>query len=102
MKKILIPAFFVGMILLTYVVAVAMTSARMDDTNVSFRTAEYELSDSEVAAVNYTRSEANKFPTEKTDIIKCYDLKETRTKKFFGWDLKVDTLKDYYKIRTHN
>lgn len=102
MKKILIPAFFVGMILLTYVIATATTSMRMDDENIRFETYKHELSDNEIAKINYTRPANNQLPTDGRDIIDCYDVKEIRTKKFFGWNLKVDTLKSYLLIEEKN
>jgi hypothetical protein len=83
MKKILIPAFFVGMILLSYVVAKATASVRMNDNDVM--------------AINQNRSAGDQLiVADRVDIFLCQEVRETRTKGLFGWDLKVDTLKSYY------
>jgi hypothetical protein len=98
MKKILIPAFFVGTILLTYLVAKATTSIRLNEKDVLFKTYTNSLSDNEVAAMNEAHRFATPLPTEHARVEECYDVKETRTKGFFGWELKVDTLKSYVNI----
>lgn len=97
MKKILIPAFFVGMILLSYIVAKATASLRLEDIDVHYTTYKDRLSDSEVIKINHNRG-SNPHLKTGSDITnyKCYDVKEIRTKKFFGWDLKIDTLSEYY------
>lgn len=102
MKKILIPAFFVGMILLSYTATKALIYMNMNDVEEHFRTYEYELSNNEVLTENYKRSEGNKFPTDRADIIRTYELKETRVKNGLGWDLTVDTLKQYFVTKTYN
>lgn len=97
MKKILIPAFFVGMILLSYVVAKATASVRMDDNDLHYTTYKEELSDNEVMAINQNRAANDQLiVAERVDIFLCHEVRETRTKGLFGWDLKVDTLKSYY------
>lgn len=97
MKKILIPAFFVGMILLSYVVAKATASLRLEDVDIYYTTYKNCLSDSEVTDINYNRGSNPHLKTGSgITNYKCYDVKEIRTKKMFGWDLKIDTLSTYY------
>jgi hypothetical protein len=98
MKKILIPAFFVGMILVTYLVAKATTTQRIKDNDIMFKKYTNEISDDEISAMNDAHRFVTPLPTENATVRACYDVKETRTKKFFGWDLKVDTLKSYIEI----
>jgi len=104
MKKILIPAFFVGMILLSYLVAKAAATFKMDDKNeILYTTYKDELSDSEVTDINYNRGSYPHLKTgDRVTNYKCYDVKETRTKKIFSWDLKVDTINTYYVTEDGN
>lgn len=98
MKKILIPAFFVGMIMVTYIVAKAAASIRLNDVDITFKTYQNTLSDTEIAKRNESRAYTNPLPTEDAEVIQCYDVKEIRTKTFLSWDLKVDTLRSYVNI----
>lgn len=98
MKKILIPAFFVGMISVTYLVAKATSTYRLNDTDIMFKTYENSLSDDEISALNDAHRFVTPLPTDGSSVHACYDVKEIRTKKLFGWDLKVDTLKSYVNI----
>lgn len=98
MKKILIPAFFVGMILVTYLVAKATSTYRLNQTDVMFKTYENTLSDDEISAMNDAHRFTTPLPTDGATVHACYDVKEIRTRKAFGWDLQVDTLKSYVNI----
>ena len=85
MKKILIAGYFVGMLLITYLTAKAVSTYKSDDVEVKFRKHEHELSDSEI-------SQSNIVPKEGKNIVTKWETKETRTKKLFGWETKIDTI----------
>lgn len=98
MKKILIPAFFLGIILVTYVVAKAATSIRLNEKDIIFETHKNTLSDNEINSINESGLFINPLPIGRPNVEECFDLKETRTRSLFSWELKVDTLKRYITI----
>ncbi len=83
MKKILIASYFVGMSLLTYLTAKAVSTYKSDRVEVKFRKHERELSDTEIAQRNIK-------PVENKNVIEKWETRETRTKTLLGWETKID------------
>lgn len=84
MKKILIVSYFVGMSLVTYLTAKAVSTYKSDDVEVKFRKHERELSDSEI-------SQAYIKPVSGKNVVEKWETKEIRTKTLLGWETKIDT-----------
>ena len=84
MKKTLIAGYFIGMSLLTFVVAKAMATYKSGTIEVIYRQHDRELSDTE-------SSTRHIIPVKGKDIVEKWDTKETRTKSLFGWETKIDT-----------
>ena len=85
MKKILIIGYFVGMSLVTYLTAKAVSTYKSDDMEVKFRKHERELSDTEI-------SQAHINPVDGKNVVEKWETKETRTKTLLGWETKIDTI----------
>jgi hypothetical protein len=85
MKKILIISYFVGMSLVTYLTAKAVSTYKSDDIEVKFRKHERELSDTEI-------SQAYIKPVSGKNVVEKWETKETRTKTLLGWETKIDTI----------
>lgn len=95
MKKLLISGYFVGMLLLTYVVVKGAATYLGEPVEINFRTLTHDLNDTEMDQHHFQRE-------EHVDYVRETKLKETRTKKFFGWETKIDTLSVGYYKQTHN
>lgn len=87
MKKILIAGYFIGMSLLTYATAKAIGTYKSDKVEVKYREHEKTLSDNEINQLGI-------LPKENKKIIQKWKTKETRTKSFFGWDTKIETIEE--------
>lgn len=85
MKKTLIASYFVGMLLLTYVTAKAVSTYSSDTVEVKYRQHEKELTDTEIDQLHIQ-------PQEKKTVVQKWKTKETRTKTLFGWDTQVETV----------
>jgi transcription antitermination factor NusA-like protein len=85
MKKILIVSYFVGMSLVTYLTAKAISTYKSDDIEVKYRKHENELSDTEISQRGIT-------PVDGKNVIEKWETKETRTKTLLGWDTKIETI----------
>ena len=86
MKKLLIATYFVGMLMITYLTAKAVSTYKSENVEVKFRKHEHELSDSEI-------SQSNIVPKEGKNVVTKWETKETRTKTLLGWETKIDTIK---------
>lgn len=84
MKKLLISGYFVGMLLLTFIVVKATATYKSGNIEVKYRKHERELSDTEI-------SERRIIPTENKKVVEKWETKETRTKNILGWDTKIET-----------
>lgn len=102
MKKFLVFSFFGLCLTLTVFGMRAGEFLSMKNTEVNYRTLEYDLSDTEVEEMN-----AKKLFERPLEIKEGYynclynEIKETRTKTFFGWGTKVDTLKTYVRLKEY-
>jgi hypothetical protein len=85
MKKVLITGYFVSMVLLTFIAVKATATYKSGPVEVNFVNREHKLNDTEVAEHGWVKE-------ENIDNIEIFKIKETRTKKLFGWDTKIDTL----------
>ena len=85
MKKLLIVGYFVGMFTLTYLTAKAIGVYGSGDVEVKFVDHEYEMNDTEISNAHIAKK-------EHADVVMQWKTKETRTKSFFGWTTKIDTL----------
>lgn len=85
MKKILIASYFVGMSLLTYLTAKAVSTYKSDSVEVKFRKHERELSDTEIAQRGIK-------PAEGKNVVEKWETKETRRKSLIGWETEIDTI----------
>ena len=84
MKKLLISGYFIGMLLITYLTAKAVSTYRSDNVEVKFRKHEHKLSDSEISQ-RYIQ------PRDGKNVVEKWETKETRTKTLLGWETKIDT-----------
>lgn len=82
MKKLLISGYFVGMLLLTYITAKAVSTYNSDNVEVKYRQHERELSDTEINQLGIE-------PRENKNVIQKWKTKETRTKTLLGWSTDV-------------
>ena len=85
MKKILISGYFVGMLLLTYLTAKAISTHTAENIEVKYRKHEKELNDSEISARGI-------IPKENKKVVEKWATKETRTKRLLGWETQVETI----------
>lgn len=85
MKRILIVSYFVGMSLITYFTAKAISTYKSDDVEVKFRKHEHELSDTEISQ-RYIQ------PKDGKNVVEKWETKETRTKTLLGWETKIETI----------
>ena len=85
MKRLLIAGYFVGMLMVTYLTAKAISTYKSDNVEVKFRKHEHELSDSEI-------SQSDIIPKEGKNVVSKWETKETRTKTLLGWETKIDTI----------
>jgi transcription antitermination factor NusA-like protein len=85
MKKILISSYFVGMLLLAYLTAKAVSTYKSDNVEIKYRDHEIELTDTEIYQQNITPKEGKK-------VIQKWKTKETRTKGFLGWETQIETI----------
>ena len=85
MKKILIASYFVGMLLLTYVVVKAAATYKNGPVEVRLRKIKIDLNDDEISKAWGTKDDNYEYYRE-------YSIKETRTKKWFGWETSRDTV----------
>lgn len=85
MKKLILAGYFVGMLLLTFLVAKATATYKSGDVEVKYRKHERELNDTEI-------SQRGIKPVENKNVIEKWETKETRTKNILGWDTKVETI----------
>ena len=85
MKKILISSYFVGMLLLTYLTAKAISIYKSDNVEVKYRDHEMELSDTEIYQQHIEPKEGKK-------VVQKWKTKEIRTKTAFGWDTQIETI----------
>ena len=84
MKKTLIVGYFVGMLLITFLVAKATATYSSGHVEVKYRKHERELNDTEI-------SQARIIPVTGKNVVEKWETKETRTKTMSGWDTKIDT-----------
>lgn len=84
MKKIIIGSYFVGMLLLTFLVVKATATYKSGSEEVKYRKHERELTDTEI-------SQARIKPVDGKNVVEKWETKETRTKTLFGWETKIDT-----------
>lgn len=85
MKKTLIIGYFVSMILLTFFVTIVTATYHSDKVEVKFRNTKRYLSDTEVSQRQLIKENGK-------CVVDYINTKETRTKKFLGWETKIDTL----------
>jgi hypothetical protein len=103
MKKFLIICFFGLCLILSGLSLKAGAWLMSYDIEVNYRTLEKELSDTEVEHYNNTILTNKKLKFEEGYQNVRYDkVKETRTKKLFGWETKIDTLESYVKLENCN
>lgn len=84
------------MVISTYAMVYVTTYYKMGDMEVSYETKKKELTQTEVE--QYNLKEFFKTPLqikEGETNVRVDEIKITRTKKFFDWDTKVDTIKTY-------
>lgn len=86
MKKLIIGGYFVGMFLITFIVAKATATYTSDKTEVKYRQHERELSDTEI-------SQRGIQPVQGRNVVEKWETKETRTKKLIGWETDIETIK---------
>ena len=86
MKKLLIATYFVGMLMITYLTAKAVSTYKSENVEVKYRKHEYELSDTEI-------SKRGIKPVDGKNVVEKWETKETRTKTLLGWETKIDTIK---------
>ena len=84
MKKTLIIGYFVGMLLITFLVAKATATYNSGSVEVKYRKHEHELNDTEISDANIT-------PVTGKNVVMKWETKETRTKNLLGWETKIDT-----------
>lgn len=84
MKKTLIAGYFVGMLLLTFMVSKAMATYKTGKIEVTYRHFDRELTDTESSLRHI-------IPVKNKKIVEKWETKETRTKGLFGWDTNIDT-----------
>ena len=96
MKKLLITGYFIGMLLLTFLVAKAVGTYKNGDTEIKYRKLSKDISDIEMEEYN-RRGTFEKQMEHKGgfEFVRYDEVKETRTKKMFGWETKIDTIKTY-------
>jgi hypothetical protein len=87
MKKLIIASYFLGMFLLTYVAARAVSVYKNGNVEVTFKDHDRELSDTEMALYGIT-------PRDNKKVVQTWKTKETRTKTAFGWETKIDTIQE--------
>lgn len=92
MKKVLITGYFVLMFTLTYVVALAVSTYKSEKVEFKTRVVKKGISETEAHNIGVRVDPPN--PDAK--IIRIITLNEYRTKKLFGWDLKIDTVSVNY------
>lgn len=96
MKKIIILGFFVLMFLSTYAVVYIATYFKMGNMEVSYETVTDKLTQTETEEYNRSNFFQKQLPIrEGFRNVRVDEIKITRTKKGFGWETKVDTLKSY-------
>lgn len=84
MKKLLIASYFVGMLLITFLVAKATATYKSGSEEVKYRKHERELNDTEI-------SQARIIPVVGKNVVEKWQTKEIRTKTLLGWETKIDT-----------
>lgn len=85
MKKMIIASYFMGMLLLTYFTAKAVSTYRTGSIEVKFIEHERDLNDTEV-------SQRGIVPQEDKKVVEKWKTKETRTKSWLGWETRIDTV----------
>lgn len=85
MKKILIMSYFFGMLLLTFLTTKAVALYSSDNVEVKYREFNNELSDTEIDSKHIMKEHNYRY-------FERIQTKETRTKKLFGWETKIDTI----------
>jgi hypothetical protein len=96
MKKLLITGYFVVTLLLTFLVAKAVGTYKNGNVEIKYRKLSQDISDVEME--DYNRRgvfEKQMEHKEGFEFVRYDEVKETRTKKMFGWETKVDTIKSY-------
>jgi hypothetical protein len=84
MKKTLIVSYFIGMLLITFLVAKATATYNSGPVEVKYRKHEHELNDTEISDARIT-------PVTGKNVVMKWETKETRTKTLLGWETKIDT-----------
>lgn len=83
MKKAIITGYFIGVMLLTYFTAKAISVYRIDDSEITFLKVERKLSDKEMI------EHGIEYKDDKHVREECV-YKETRTRKGLGWETKTE------------
>jgi len=86
MKKVIIYGYFLLIGVLSFFLVKGASSLNMGETDINFRKLEHKLSDKEIIDAHIQKK-------DRMEYVKYYETVETRTKKFFGWDTKIDTIK---------
>lgn len=96
MKKLIISGYFVGMFLLTFLVAKAVGTYKSGDVEIRYRKLSKDVSDVEMEDYNRRKLfEKEMVYKHGFEFVRYDEVKETRIKKGFGWETKIDTLKTY-------
>lgn len=88
MKKVIIYGYFIFIGVFSFFLVKGAATLKMDETDINYRKLSDNLSDKEIVEAGIQRHDGKKY-------VKYYETVETRTKKLFGWDTKIDTLKTY-------
>ncbi len=94
MKNLLVIGFFSLILVFTYFVVKSTMVLKIGEKNVAIVTKSHEHSDAEVIEKGFNFDGEKRFFTD-------YQTIETRTRKGFGWETKIDTVNKRSYSRTN-